>query len=76
MDEALNNVGDSPFAPVLESLLDDWPDDPAVHICPLCDEQIEDPLEECPTCAAALPHCQDDGDQDRVGDGVHDDRRP
>lgn len=28
--------------------------EPQLHLCPLCDTPIQDPLEECPVCAATL----------------------
>jgi rubrerythrin len=38
----------------MAAMLDENEADPVVHLCALCESPIEDPLEECPVCAAAL----------------------
>jgi rubrerythrin len=38
----------------LAGILEKDQDAPSVHLCALCDSTIEDPLEECPICAAEL----------------------
>ncbi len=45
--------GLSPWSPA-GAMLGDWEPPEGVHLCALCGEPIEDPLEECPTCAAAV----------------------
>lgn len=43
------------------AMLDADEPETSVHLCALCDSPIDDPLEECPVCAASFDEHEMDG---------------